>query len=694
MPVARSHNNKDDASSRRSLYALYSSAIKGLQSRRRVAPLQNDSAGSTGNATASETASSGVGLMKRFKTSPSYSVSSRSLAAIAAPNVSTLKWYKKNADIYVKAPHFVAGGTLAGTVVVPHHHHDGLERVLLRLVGLETVIHPTSFSEKTYTRQFLDKVVLNYDRQALGKHRKIPFVTQLPLKLAPTYIDKKGFVQYKLESEFHVANGDIVRLERTIHVYPNATARLADVYAPVQEHKEVWRTVNVDIQLARSLWMTGAPIYASIKINNGTEEALKDIRMEILRRQNTFSRETSGLTVPVTSTCDVVASTTTAHAGWWEPLEPHASDTVTLAVQSTASIPESIHYIGTILLTEDIFFQQNQYSIRNLELLDVSYSLRFILSSSTNTETILELPIILVHPISMDPPPGPYAATPREDCRQFLFALFQGSEDPLPSASVSAASTPPSHPATPASQGTLARTTNQVSKNAFTKRQRLSRLARSLAQWLLKQRRPRRSTSGRLLAALPHTQQQQQQQERKARDASTLTPSTVHIRHGKVRSPKQFGRRPGCQGDAGLDIRQKLNVATATEAWQPCQAERWNGQAIDTTARVVWRQPPRSNGIRHAPSEKFELSTGSPSSCRPSIKATDNQGGLPPLPPSTQGHQHKYPRGQGMKRMLASSRYMKNLQTNSLPVTQDGRRLLTLSTLPQHDTAKGEGITM
>lgn len=64
---------------------------------------------------------------------------------------------------------------------------------------LVAVIHPTSFSEKAHTRQFLNKLILNYDRQALGKHRKIPFVTQLPLKLAPTHVDKKGSVQYKLE---------------------------------------------------------------------------------------------------------------------------------------------------------------------------------------------------------------------------------------------------------------------------------------------------------------------------------------------------------------------------------------------------------------------------------------------------------------------------------------------------------------
>lgn len=47
------------------------------------------------------------------------------------------------------------------------------------------------------------------------------------------------------------------------------------------------------------------------------------------------------------------------------------------------------------------------------------------------------------------------------------------------------------------------------------------------------------------------------------------------VRHGFMWSPKQFGKRPGCLGNAGLDIRRKLNVATAQEAWHGYTAEHY-----------------------------------------------------------------------------------------------------------------------
>ena len=65
--------------------------------------------------------------------------------------------------------------------------------------------------------------------------------------------------------------------------------------------------------------------------------------------------------------------------------------------------------------------------------------------------------------------------------------------------------------------------------------------------------------------------------------ATTTTPNVVvpvsnaqlsPVRHGNVRSPKQFGAEPDSIGDAGLDIRHKLNVATAREAWEGYKAEQ------------------------------------------------------------------------------------------------------------------------
>ena len=69
-----------------------------------------------------------------------------------------------------------------------------------------------------------------------------------------------------------------------------------------------------------------------------------------------------------------------------------------------------------------------------------------------------------------------------------------------------------------------------------------------------------------------------------AASTTTTVPTTVvvpvsnaqlsPVRHGNVRSPKQFGAEPDSIGDAGLDIRHKLNVATAREAWDGYKAEQ------------------------------------------------------------------------------------------------------------------------
>lgn len=46
------------------------------------------------------------------------------------------------------------------------------------------------------------------------------------------------------------------------------------------------------------------------------------------------------------------------------------------------------------------------------------------------------------------------------------------------------------------------------------------------------------------------------------------------MKFGQIKAPKRFGQQPGCLGDAGLDIRNCFNVATATEAIQSYAAEK------------------------------------------------------------------------------------------------------------------------
>lgn len=47
-------------------------------------------------------------------------------------------------------------------------------------------------------------------------------------------------------------------------------------------------------------------------------------------------------------------------------------------------------------------------------------------SLSTSADAVVELPIVLVHPISLDPPPGEYTL-PHSNGRQLLLSMFQTS---------------------------------------------------------------------------------------------------------------------------------------------------------------------------------------------------------------------------------------------------------------------------
>lgn len=53
-----------------------------------------------------------------------------------------------------------------------------------------------------------------------------------------------------------------------------------------------------------------------------------------------------------------------------------------------------------------------------------------------------------------------------------------------------------------------------------------------------------------------------------------LTEQRSMMKFGHIKGPKRFGQQPGCLGDAGLDIRNCFNVATAAEVIQSYAAEK------------------------------------------------------------------------------------------------------------------------
>ncbi|KAG0168683.1 hypothetical protein DFQ30_004436 [Apophysomyces sp. BC1015] len=223
------------------------------------------------------------------------------------------------------------------------------------------------------------------------------------------------------------------------------------------------------------------------------------------------------------------------------------------------------------------------------------------------TETVLEIPIVLVHPVSMDPPPpGPYVIQTEETdatfARELLFNPTQEEErveynhdeerprSSLPEGTTEGAlvaPTPDRQPWKPLNKvkrkvsrwgvrlrppGSLSNKeevttpTNEVVKSSSSHTTELYKTTGTALPTDIQHLRPEqlRSASSwtHLHQLIPATQLTQRR-------------NTVReiIRFGHVRAAKQYGKQHGSMGNAGLDIRNMFNVPTAREAWQSCQAK-------------------------------------------------------------------------------------------------------------------------
>ncbi|KAI9253488.1 hypothetical protein BDA99DRAFT_519950 [Phascolomyces articulosus] len=515
---------------------------------------------------------------------------------------------------------------------------------------------------------------------------KIPFVLQLPVDLGASYADKKARVRYVLQTEMALdcptlptmggyATSStrplqrIIKTERAIVIYPNVmSSPLSDatLYMPTHETRHIWQSpvlastcsVELHVLLSRTIWIAGTPMYMGFKIHNMSKQKIANIKLELLRRQNTFSQtglEGSFGLMPVTSTCEVVTRVDAYSFDWWQPIEQGLSDQITLSIQSP----------------------MDHFSIRNQKLIDVSYSIRVSIASTTSTDAVLEVPVILVHPISMDPPPGNYLQGDQSnDCkdayRRLCVNIFR---ETTPHSNSSSQSDVPSleHTITSTTKSTSTFTKSIASASSSIRRP-FRRMRRNISQWL----------SNHYLTQHNHNKRKRLMITATKPTSTTTLATTTHrslsspVRHGNVPSPKQFGAHPDSIGDAGLDIRHKLNVATAREAWEGYTAEQCSIPRVS----LVSPTPERSISLPSrwkAPSEKFEI--GSSFNLRDIQQHQEGKSRS-----STMSHQpqqqSRYPLNahKGIKRMLASSRYMKSLQSKTLSVTEDGRKLLALST--------------
>ncbi|KAL9553054.1 hypothetical protein PS6_004152 [Mucor atramentarius] len=354
--------------------------ISSAPSKNRISPLAVPASKSIAQEPSSPSLSH---LFKRITRTPTRTLSRSSTM------MSQASWKKQqqqqNVHIYLKSPHVVASGELAGSIVI---HGDTtlvhkIKSIHLDLVGLEAVNDSSKTNQKSFS--FLDLSVLRLTgpEQVTPFHHVsaraeevnkiiVPFLVSLPSDLSGTYIDKKGSIQYYLKSEVEWHSDKPTLQKQAVTIYSNMVLKslkdATDLYTPVVlNNKQIWKTtkegqVSIEASMPRSVWMSGAPIYVTVKIHNETlNDTVSDIKLELLRKQNTYSiNHLDQSLVPVTSSCEILVTTCLADLGWWKPLEPTSQDQVTLTIDTPS----------------------NQVTVRNQKLIDVSFSIRLSMQSA------------------------------------------------------------------------------------------------------------------------------------------------------------------------------------------------------------------------------------------------------------------------------------------------------------------------
>ncbi|CAO3598096.1 unnamed protein product [Absidia cylindrospora] len=325
--------------------------------------------------------------------------------------------------IYLKSPYVMSGGTMEGTIALSPVPKKKIEQIELILHGIEIVFDPAHYSTSTHAHHFLNLPILtlqqpnnHLDGFTPDDTTTISFDFQMPLDLGSTFRDKKGCVQYTLQchakirqDEENEENEEIWFTDRPLYVYQNVQGLKsgtdqASLYHPINERRRIWERrrssrlstssnnieasyADIIMNLSRSVWTSGSSIYVNMRMENKSGHKMRDVKLELIKRQNTYWQTGIHKTfdlMPVTSTCETVASTSLLNLGWWQPLDHQSTDHVMIPLE----IPV------------------NEFTIKHQKLIDISFALRISITSLTSTDAIIEIPITLVHPISADPPPG------------------------------------------------------------------------------------------------------------------------------------------------------------------------------------------------------------------------------------------------------------------------------------------------
>ncbi|KAI8584541.1 hypothetical protein K450DRAFT_284822 [Umbelopsis ramanniana AG] len=314
--------------------------------------------------------------------------------------------------IFITTPCAMAGKTIAGRIQVPPKtklDHHSAQSLILEIIGVEgmavmEVIDITRRGRQTHRHGFYKQGIDDWtfcQNSLRGKSKPwISFQLSLPDWLQGSYSDNISKVYYVIRGVKQTGrngHGDLTVIEEEVIVRANIgnlASREKSLYSHLTENNSIdfskYGEGNVKLQLSiqRRVWASGSPIFCSLQINNETEVTLKDIKLILLRRQNTYSNLSQSFQLmPVSSLCDVVSTTSISSLGWFNGLASGVKENVVLELQTMLQ----------------------HITVKDHDLIDVSYAIQASIETSKgmgefSIETLVEVPIILVHPQTVEPP--------------------------------------------------------------------------------------------------------------------------------------------------------------------------------------------------------------------------------------------------------------------------------------------------
>ncbi|KAG2179903.1 hypothetical protein INT43_003689 [Umbelopsis isabellina] len=342
------------------------------------------------------------------------------------------KHNKLDAQVYFRSPYSVAGASVEGFVDL-NCLVDGqvrIGRICVELIGYEEVNDRAKVNteEAAYNYEFLHQFqklqdptdpfpvcdlmtrsTAENDFWSMEKGRAaLPFSMALPKDVGSSFNDKSGCIRYVVVANIEfICNAKVRTLcvQKALTVHQNLATFPPDLES-LRQTSIVERAagkvfmggpgfLSCEARLSKAVWTAGCPLTVSLRIRNATSKKVSNVRLALIRRIKTFcldqgpslsayeSGDASAKSLsPISLVRQTIAETSLSRASWWNGvLRDSESEFMT-----------------------DITIPVDEHTIRDRTIVQVSHVLQVSLSTSLTSEISVELPMIIVNPLSIEPP--------------------------------------------------------------------------------------------------------------------------------------------------------------------------------------------------------------------------------------------------------------------------------------------------